>query len=233
MDSIPPDHELINAQDPQALTRLLNLPEFVVTHLEVAHWLGWRVFHVRAQAASAPCPRCQHVCTHVHQYHSRSVRDVPYNGQTCWLQVSVRRFKCPRCRRPFTEQFATLPRRARTTPRYAAHLVAACRQSSLAAVARREAVGYKTVDSVYYQAAAAAHPGGAPPGPVRRLGIDEIALRKGQGHYRLVLSDLDRGCVIAVLANREQATLVAYLGTWSSEARAAVTNVALDRKSVV
>src|SRR5919205_668269 len=64
--------------------------------------------------------------------------------------------------------------------------------------------------------------------PVRRLGIDEIALKKGHGQYVLVLSDLDQGCVITVLPDRTKETLEAYLATWSAEQRAAITDVALD-----
>lgn len=63
---------------------------------------------------------------------------------------------------------------------------------------------------------------------MRRLGIDEIAARKGHGHYKLVLVDLDRRGVIEQLPDRRKETLAAYLRTWSAEARAAVAEVAVD-----
>ena len=63
---------------------------------------------------------------------------------------------------------------------------------------------------------------------MRRLGIDEIALKKGHGQYALVLSDLDQGCVLTVLPERTKAALEAYLATWTAEQRAAITDVALD-----
>jgi len=44
----------------------------------------------------------------------------------------------------------------------------------------------------------------------------------------LVLSDLERRCVITVLADRSKESLDAYLATWSEQTRAAVEEVALD-----
>ena len=41
-----------------------------------------------------------------------------------------------------------------------------CRATSLAAVARREAVGYKLVEGLYYAAATARYPGGPPAEPI-------------------------------------------------------------------
>ena len=63
---------------------------------------------------------------------------------------------------------------------------------------------------------------------VRRLGIDEIALKKGHRQYALVLSDLDRGRVLAVLPDCTQETVEAHFDAWSLEQRSAVTDVALD-----
>jgi transposase len=60
------------------------------------------------------------------------------------------------------------------------------------------------------------------------LGIDEIAARKGHGHFHLVLVDLDAGRVLEQLPDRAAATLRTYLLSWSDAARAAVEEVAVD-----
>ncbi len=65
--------------------------------------------------------------------------------------------------------------------------------------------------------------------PVRRLGIDEIALKKGRGQYALVLSDLERRHVLTVLPERSKEALEAQFDSWSDAQRAAVTDGALDR----
>src|SRR3712207_5049821 len=87
---------------------------------------------------------------------------------------------------------------------------------------------------VYYRMAAQQH-AARPVRHVQRLGIDEIALKKGHGQYALVVSDVDQGCVLTVLPERTKEALEAYLATWTTDQRAAITDVALDldRKSVV
>ncbi len=143
------------------------------------------------------------------------------------MVLPARRFKCARCRRPFTERLAAIAPQARSTRRYADYLFEQCRGTTIQAVHRREGLGYKAVEGVYYRLAAQRH--SAPTlTNVRRLGIDEIALKKGHGQYVLVLSDLDHGRVLTVLPERTKAALEAYLATWTAEQRAAITDVALD-----
>jgi transposase len=102
------------------------------------------------------------------------------------------------------------------------------RTATLAQVARAERHGYKAVEGIVYRQATAAHPPGPPARRITRLGLDEIAARKGHGHYKLVLVDLDTHQVVEQLADRDKATLRAYFAQWSAEARAAVEEVTTD-----
>jgi transposase len=63
---------------------------------------------------------------------------------------------------------------------------------------------------------------------VWRLGIDEIAARKGPDYFHLILVDLDAGRVIKQLPVRGSATLQTYLQSRSAAARAPVEEVAVD-----
>src|SRR5207249_1935090 len=47
--------------------------------------------------------------------------------------------------------------------------------------------------------------------PVRRIGIDELSLKKKHRHYVAVIVDHDNERVLEVLENREKATVLAYL----------------------
>jgi transposase len=55
------------------------------------------------------------------------------------------------------------------------------------------------------------NPGGQPLQMVRRLGIDELALKKKHQQYVAVIVDHDNQRVLEVLENREKATILAYL----------------------
>lgn len=224
--TIPRDSWHINADDPRALTRLLDLPESVVTALEYDDRLDCLVVLCQPVHDAAVCPACGAVSAQPHQYEPRAVRDLPVAGRICYLEFPGRRFKCARCRRPFTEVLEAVAPQARCTRRYAQYLFAQCRGSTIQDVARHERLGYKTVEGCYYRLATGHAPAEA--APARRLGLDEIALKKGHGQYALVLSDLDRKRVITVLPERTIEAVEAYLDTWSAEQRAAVTDVALD-----
>jgi transposase len=210
-----------------ALTYLLDVPEFTVTGLEYDGHLDLLLVMCQPRYDVAVCPTCDTLSAQVHHRKERWVRDVPWAGKRCTLVIPVRRFKCARCRRPFTEQYAALAPQARYTRRYEHYLFEQCRGTTIQAVHRREGLGYKAVEGVFYRMAARQH-AAAVVGPVRRLGIDEIALKKGHGQYALVLTDLDHGCVLTVLPERTKEALEAYLATWSADQRAAITDVALD-----
>src|SRR5215218_11388389 len=121
LSSISPPPWLIKADDPAALTRVLDLPEFVVTHLEYADHAGYLVIGCQLVAASAVCPTCGHRSWQVHQLHPRRVRDRPWGAQPTYLEFAARRFKCRHCRCPFTEPLDAVAPHARLTRRYAAH----------------------------------------------------------------------------------------------------------------
>jgi transposase len=217
----------VNAADPLALTYLLDLPELTVTGLEYAAQLDLLLVLCQPRHDMAVCPTCATVSAHLHDRKERWVRDVPWAGKRCALVLPTRRFKCARCRRPFTARWEAIAPQARHTRRYEHYLFEQCRGTTIQAVHRREGLGYKAVEGVYYRLAAQRHRATAVR-PVRRLGIDEIALKKGHGQYVLVLSDLDQGCVLTVLPERTKEALEAYLATWTADQRAAITDVALD-----
>jgi len=219
---------MIQADDPTALTQLLDLPNWQVLRLDLAPAAHRLVVHCEVLLSGAACPTCQVWTAARHDYDTRPVRDLPWAGWACWLSVTACRFACAGCARPFTPVLAAVAPFARTTRRYATRLVAQVDDSSIAATARAHAHGYKGVEGIYYRAAATTHPSGPPTGLIRRLGIDEIAARKGHGQYRLVLVDLDERRVIEQLADRSKATLRAYLLSWSAEQRAGVEEVGTD-----
>lgn len=225
--SIATESWQVNANDPLALTYVLDLPEFTVTGLEYDAHLDLLLVVCHPRYDLAVCPTCDTVSAQVHDRKERWVRDVPWAGKRCTLVLPARRFTCARCRRPFTERLASVAPLARYTRRYEQYLFEACRGATIQAVHHREGLGYKAVEGVYYRVAVQRHRTPALT-TVRRLGIDEIALKKGHGQYVLVLSDLDQGSVLTVLPERTKEALDAYLATWTAEQRAAITDVALD-----
>lgn len=225
--SIPDDSWRMDARDPDALTRLLDLPGLVVTGLEYYEVQGTLHLFCELSATRAPCPTCGQESAYVHQYTRRVVRDLPWAGKPCFIEFVARRFYCEACRCPFRETLDWLPRCSRLTARYRHAVYAACRQTNLKAVSEQERLGYRTVERLYYALAQEKTPF-LPETPVRHLGIDEFALKKGHDQFAVALSDLEAGRLIAVLPDRKKETLLAYFDTWSQATREAVEQVALD-----
>lgn len=63
---------------------------------------------------------------------------------------------------------------------------------------------------------------------LRRLGIDEIALRKGHKDFVVVLSDLDTHRLIGMAPSRTHAAIEGVLNTWGAEVLSNVAEVSMD-----
>jgi transposase len=82
---------------------------------------GLVVLEVHLTYPALPCPECSYVSGRVHSRYCRQPADLPLNGQTVRLALTVRRFFCDNAscsRRTFVEQApALLQRQARRTLR--------------------------------------------------------------------------------------------------------------------
>ncbi len=74
----------------------------------------------------------------------------------------------------------------------------------------------------------AASGGELDPKRLKRLGIDEIALVKGQKNYCAVLVNLDTGKLIAILEKRTQEELRETLTGWGKEVLEQIEEVSID-----
>lgn len=66
------------------------------------------------------------------------------------------------------------------------------------------------------------------PQGLKRLGIDEIAIVKGQGNYYAVFVYLDTGNLIGLLENRTEKEITEYLKTWGEDVLRQLEEVSID-----
>ena len=211
------------------VTYLLDLPQFIVT----GYWLERRgeqeIVHLYGMHREevAICPRCHQVSMTYHDGKERCVRDLDVWGKCTFLHFSSRRFDCERCGRPFTEKLACIDRQRRQTRRFEQHIYRRCLTSSCKAVAQEAWLNEATTKAIFKRwAKRTMRWQGAP--RVRVLGIDEIALKKRHKQYALVLSDLERHCVIAVLPERSKERLACWFADLSTAERKAIRVVSID-----
>jgi transposase len=107
------------------------------------------------------------------------------------------------------------------------HIYETCLHTDQSAVAEHEHLHPETVKGIFQRWARRAERQ-RQVGWVRCLGVDEISLRKGHQQFALVLSDLERHCVLAVLPERSQTALENWLEALSPGERQAIRVVAMD-----
>lgn len=148
----------------------------------------------------------------MHSRYVRKLADLPWQGQTLHIQVQVRRFFClgPDClRRIFAERLPFAIAFARTTSRLRdlhAEIGLFLGGEAGARLATRLAVPTSPdtlLRRIRQTPCTSAH-------PVRVLGVDDWAFRRGQ-RYGTILCDLERRCPVDLLPERSAEALCRWL----------------------
>lgn len=209
----------------EIFSQILGIKGFNVRHVEMSD--TELHLHLECEVGTGVCPRCGQRSQQVRYTYRRVLRDLPLSGKACYVHVGKRSFDCLQCGETFSEplDFAD-PKRDYTT-RYEESIFHQVRQTTVWYVARHEGLTDQVVARIFLRQAPK-HLPALPFDSVTRLGIDEIAERKGRKAYDLVLYDLDAGIPIDVLENRTQAELRAYLDALSLSTRQQITEVCID-----
>lgn len=107
------------------------------------------------------------------------------------------------------------------------HVYQSCIESTRKAVAEREGLSHSTVKEIFNRFAALKHNFDSR-NTIRVLGVDEISLKKRYKEFVLIISDISRKCVLAVLPNREKKTLETWIESLSPECRQSIRFVSID-----
>jgi transposase len=168
--------------------------------------------HLAMTAPTAACPLCGHDTPRVHSRYTRRLDDLPCLGRCVRLQVAVRRFTClqPDCpRRIFTERLPGFAAPwARTTDRLRqaqTDIGSSLGGEAGARLAARMAIT-TSPDTLLRRVKRLEN---EPTGPLRAVGIDDWAWRKGQC-YGTIVVDLERGDAIDLLPDRAADTVAAW-----------------------
>ena len=156
-------------------TELLGLPGVDV---ENEHIFDDKIIlEVERRAVEAVCPRCGFQSTQMHQNHGYFVRDLNLMHRPVLLEVNRRQFKCTPCGKPLSEDLDFVGRKRKHTDRFSDMIAQQVIHSSVHNVAQKHDLSddevWSIVQSVSKKKLSVDLSG------LKRLGIDEIALRKG------------------------------------------------------
>jgi transposase len=172
------------------------------------------ILTVRSEAGTTNCPLCGTASRRIHSRYARQVADLPCAGKQIRLRVIARRFVCEarHCRRQiFAERFGddVVPVRSRRTARLECivhHLGLALGGRPAANFAKRLMLPVSN-DTLLRVVRRRTCP---PTEPLVVAGIDDWAFRRNH-RYGTIVCDLERRRIVALLPDREIATVRVWL----------------------
>ena len=220
---------------PDSLTELLGIPTMRVTHFAIEsegeeqslHMFCGHVHNV------AVCPGCSQPSQEGYDHQERCVRHLDIWGMRTLIHFSQRRFECEVCGKPFSERLSWIAPKRRQTEAFEEHVYQRVLVTPRKHVALGEGLSESTVLDIFKKRAKGhqeERESGYALGKqfVQVLGVDEISLRKGHKQYALVLSDIQRRCVIAVLPERTKEAFEQWISALSVQERNAIKWVSMD-----
>ena len=208
------------------LHMILGIPQLTIERVDIQETEIH--LYVKTVSESEVCPNCHSTCHQVHQYNSvRVIRDLPLSGKPCYLHVSSRRFWCPHCNLPFAERLDFVESYRNFTKRYEAHIYELVRHNNISYVKELEGLSYEVVEGIFLKEAKERIPT-EPFRNLRKLGIDEIAERKGRKSYDLIFYNLETGKPVEVLQGRTKEQLINYLKALPEDIKKGIEEVCID-----
>lgn len=172
------------------------------------------------------CHHCNNPTEKLHQNRPILVRDLSVFGRPVYLKIPRRQFYCPRCQRYPTEKLDFLDVKRRHTQRYEQDIYERVKQSSMEQIGREEGLSYDEIKGIFEQVNTIKKKPNWQ--RVKRIGLDEISMRKGQGNFVTVLSDLGEGNLIEMIDSHRCEEIIEVLIEQPIEVREQVEEVSVD-----
>ena len=142
------------------------------------------------------------------------------------LKINRRQLKCIGCGKKFSEEFNFIRKRSRFTNRVKQKIVEEILSSDIKNVAKRNGLSEQEVETILNEVGSELIQ--KKPDNLKRLGIDEIALVKGQKNYCAVLVDLDKKQLITILPKRTCEEISKCLKSWGADILSQIEEVSID-----
>ena len=134
--------------------------------------------------------------------------------------------RCPHCQNKFTEELDFVRRKRVHTKRFVERIIEEVLNSDIQNVAKRNELSEQEIETMLKdlgQELVAEKPVN-----LKKLGIDEIAVVKGQKNYYVVLVDLEKRKIVGLIEKRTTEKITEYLEAWGKEVLSQIKEVSID-----
>jgi transposase len=109
-------------------------------------------YHLHKTSPFEVCPKCAVKSYSVHDHRTICSRHAKYNGKNIHLVIRKRRFRCPDCKKVFTEPVAGIRKGFRTSEKYRSGILYDCQRfTNLKDVAKSNKCSQSLVGKVFYE----------------------------------------------------------------------------------
>jgi transposase len=216
---------MLTKKELKLLTEVLNLEGVKVSEKHQHEGIGI-ILKIDSIVKESVCNICGTKSDRLHQNHQQIIKDLDWGEQAVFLEINRRQFKCEKCKKPFSEELEFVKERRRYTKRLAAKTIEEVLADDIRSVAKKGRVTEKEIERMLKDASEDLSK--VKPIGLKRLGIDEIALVKGQGKYCAVLIDLDRSKLLMIVDGRTKEEIKKVFEGWGAEVLEGIEEVSID-----
>ncbi len=207
------------------MTQLLNLEGVKVIDYRIIEGIGI-ILSLENTKKQVICPNCGETTELLHQNNSQTIRDLSFGKQSVYLKINRRRMRCPHCQNKLTEELGFVRKKRVHTQRFVESIVEEVLNSDIKNVAKRNDLSEQEIETMLKdlgQELVAEKPLN-----LNKLGIDEIAVVKGQKNYYVVLVDLEKRKVVGLVEKRTKKEITEYLEAWGDEVLSQIQEISID-----
>ena len=207
------------------MTQILNLEGFNVIDYRLIEDIAI-ILSLENTKKEVICPNCGKLTDRVHTNNYQTVRDLPLAEQIVYLKINRRQMRCPHCQNKFTEELDFVRRKRVHTKRFVERVIEEVLNSDIQNVAKRNELSEQEIETMLKDLGRELV--AEKPVNLNKLGIDEIAVVKGQKNYYVVLVDLEKRKIVGLIEKRRKKEIVEYLEAWGEEVLSQIEEVSID-----
>ena len=207
------------------MTQLLNLEGVKVIDYRIIEGLGI-ILSLENTKKQVICPNCGKTTELLHQNNFQTVRDLSFGQQSVYLKINRRRMRCPHCQNKFTEELDFVRKKRIHTLRFVKKIIEEVLNSDIKNVAKRNDLSEQEIETMLKDISQDLVT--EKPVNLKKLGIDEIAVVKGQKNYYVVLVDLEKRKVVGLVEKRTKKEITEYLEAWGEEVLLKIQEISID-----
>lgn len=205
-------------------TEMLGIEGVRVQSRQIAE--GCLFIVIESEDKRATCPKCGHTTDKLHQNHWHLIKDLPVGEMPVYLRSNRRRMRCDKCQTVFSEKLSYVKEKRGYTERLRERILKEVLSSDIKSTASRNDVSETEIETMLNDLKLEYSE--RKPQGIKRLGIDEIAIIKGQSNYCAVLVDIERKEIVGLLESRQADDIIEHLRSWGEEVLSGIEEVSID-----